>query len=121
MRRVELVADRRAGPVGLVRIDDLPVAHRRGLGASPRLALALENRLLLIEGIAVGIGWAERLGVGVALDKAVAIAIHGHIEARAENVLVNVPDEAGRNFASILAGLPRNAGRRVDDARRLHL
>ena len=61
-----------------------------------------------------------RLGKRIALDETVRVAVDGHIEPRAENVLVDMTDDAGQHFLAVFRRLAGNARRRVDDAGRLH-
>ena len=119
---LQLVAGRRADPVACLGIDDLPVAHpveidvalRRALGrqrASPR------RRRRCRRGCPAPAAAAMR----VAFDDGVVRPVHFHVEPRAEDVLVDVADDAGRDLGAVLARLAGMAGGGVDDAGRLHL
>eukprot|EP00166_Cyanidium_caldarium_P001457 ctg_1755.g494 len=100
VRRLEFVGDRFADAIQSVRL-----AAQRHLIDVIRVAV----RVVLV-----------RLGAGVAFGDRVGIAVHAHVQACTEVVLVNLPLDAGRHLRSVLGRLARQTADRVDDAGGLH-
>ena len=119
--RHQLIADRLAGMVQLVGVDHFPVALGRRIGGAAGLQLGLQHRILLVEGVAVGVLGLVLLRIAVAFDNGIARPVHRHLQPGAESVLMDMALQAGGHFNPVFGGLAGQASGGVDDAGGLHL
>src|SRR5260370_37138627 len=117
----ELIPGRLPDVVLHVGIDDLPVAHGFRISAPTSLQFRLQRGGLVIMGVAIAVVRSFVLRTRVVLDDAIRIAIDGHIQARAEDVLVDLSGDAGRNLVRIFSGLAGYTRHGIDDAGSLDL
>src|ERR1700722_1911888 len=113
--RLELVARRPADPILPLRIDDLPVAHLVEVDVALRRLLGRQDPLLNCVSIAIGIFRPRGQRRRVAFDDGVVRSIDLHVEARAEDVLMDVSNEPRRDLGAKLARLTWTAGGGGDD------
>src|ERR1700677_2919397 len=109
-----------ANPILGVRIDDLPIPHLGEVNVAFGLALADELPLLESIGVAIRILWTKWESIGVALHDRVVGAVDLDVESSAEDVLVNMPNNAGGDFCAKATRFAGKTGRGVDDPGRLH-
>src|SRR5215831_4465439 len=104
-----------------VGIDDLPVTHGLRIGAATRLPLRLQERGLIVKGIAIAVVRSFALDASVVFHDAVGVTIDGHVQAGAEDVLMDMSSNAGRDLGCIFSRSALNTRGSVDDPGRLDL
>ena len=77
--------------------------------------------LLRVESVAVRIVGTRRGGHGVHLEHRVLLAVHAHVHAEVEEVLVDVCVQLGRHDCAVLRGLSFGDAGGIDDAGQLDL
>ena len=102
LARHQLVGDRLTDSIALVGIGHFPVAGGKRVDHALGFGLALELCLLDHPGIPVRVVVAGGQRLAVALVNRVLRAVHHHVEADAEEVLVMGSINAGRNQVAVL-------------------
>src|ERR1700710_2113971 len=102
-------------PVLRRRIDDAPVAHLTEVDIPLRVAFQTQRLFLHQESVAIGIFVADRQSASVAFHDGVVWPIYLHVQAGAEDVLMDMTDDAWRHLRAEATGLARMAGRGIDD------
>src|SRR5580692_1061662 len=99
--RVERVTGRTAEAVGAFGADDPPGPAAGAVGPPAGLRLAGQPGHLLDDGVAVGVVRPDRQAADVDLFHGVGQPVHGHVQPRAEQVLVERGGEPRRDLGGV--------------------